>query len=148
MLPQEKFRLVILRIADVQEDWAPEVQTLWRTAHNRTAAREVSALWTQAPHLLQDLSESRPGVDLSSLPVHESLIQGIVSAPGTLCRSLQRALLCNNCHVPEGVTPTVFVTVCADALNEMRNADQLKLVRIGGPSGEALHRLVREEMAN
>lgn len=148
-LPLLKLRQVIQQVADVQENWAAEVQALWRIGHSRSTAREVSGLWAAAPHLLQDLDRrggSANGAD-GGVPVHEYFIGGIVAAPGTLSRSLQRALLSTSCAVPEHVTPSVFVTSCADALNEMCNADQLSQVRVGGACGEAIQRLVQEEMA-
>ena len=138
VLPLARLREVLLQVADVQEDWAPEVQALWRVNHGRSTAREVSSLWASAPHLLQD----GPG---KSAPVHQAFLPGIVTAPGTLCRSLQRALLCNKCQVPESINPTALVSCCADALNEMRNAGQLGGVSLDGPGAEAVQRLIREE---
>jgi len=151
-LPLEKLRQVIRQVADVQEDWAPEVQALWRTGHNRVTAKEVSSLWNAAPHLLQDLDAPRaataPGAEKCGAPVHDDFVRGVVAATGTLCRSLQRALLCNNCTVPEGVSPMTYVGACADALNEMRNAEQLNMICVRGDAGEAVHRIVCEEMRN
>jgi len=44
------------------------------------------------PHYLQDLSALSTTKEERCLPVHEYFIHGVVNAPGTLCRSLQRAL--------------------------------------------------------
>lgn len=148
VLPLVKLRQVIQQVADVQEDWVAEVQALWRIGHSRTTAREVSSLWSVAAHLLQDASAATKGIADKSRPVHECFIHGIVTAPGTLCRSLQHALLCNHCQVPESIAPTAFATSCADALNELRNADQLSMISVGGALGQAIHRLVHEETAS
>jgi len=120
------------------------VQVLWRTGRRQATAREVSLLWTAAPHFFQDASA--PSTALGP-PVHEYYLPGMVHASGTLCRSLQRALLCCNCEVPESLSPAALVSCCADALNEMRNAKQLDAVCIGGAASEIIRQLVREEMA-
>merc|ERR1712129_607399 len=133
-------------MGDVQENWATEVQALWRVAHSRSSAREVSGLWTAAPHLLQHLDRTGGGANCAA-PLHEDFIAGVVAAAGTLSRSLQRALVSTNSQVPEHIDPSAFVMSCADALNEMCNADQLCQVRVGGARGEAIQRLIKEEMA-
>jgi len=145
-LPLKRLLEVLLPVADVQEDWVPELQVLWRLGHCRSTAREVCSLWQAAPHLLgASASETGEG---PGPPLHEHFIPGVVAAPGTLSRSLQRALLCGGCRVPEAVSPGAFMACCADALNEMRNAEQLKAVRVCGAAGPAIHRLVNDEMAS
>lgn len=143
-LPQARLLQVLERVADVQADWPVEVRLLWRVLHCRSNAREVNRLWVRAPHMMQDLSSK---ADIAR-PVHELCIPGILSAPGTFCRTLQRSLLCNNCQVPPGISATTFVAACADALNEMRNADQLSLVQVEGAGKADIYRMVKEEMAS
>ncbi|CAE7778813.1 PAT23 [Symbiodinium sp. CCMP2456] len=143
-LPQARLLQVLERVADVQADWPVEVRLLWRVLHCRSNAREVNRLWVRAPHMMQDLSSKAD----SARPVHELCIPGILSAPGTFCRALQRSLLCNNCQVPPGISATTFVAACADALNEMRNADQLSLVQVEGAGKADIYRMVKEEMAS
>eukprot|EP00434_Breviolum_minutum_P020447 symbB.v1.2.018031.t1/scaffold1374.1/size123604/13 len=134
-LPQETLRQVLQGVADVQADWPQEVRLLWRVLHSRSTAREVSKLWIAAPYMLQDMSSQ-----VEAAPIHEIFIAGIVAASGTLSRSLQRCLLCNSCQVPQGVAPASFVAACADALNELRNADQLRQIRVIGPGEAAVQR--------
>lgn len=143
-LPQARLLQVLERVADVQADWPVEVRLLWRVLHCRSNAREVSRLWVRAPHMMQDLSSKAD----TARPVHELCIPGILAAPGTFCRTLQRSLLCNNCQVPPGISATTFVAACADALNEMRNADQLSLVQVEGAGKADIYRMVKEEMAS
>lgn len=139
-LPQKRLCEVLQRVADVQADWPQEVRLLWRVLHSRSTAREVSKLWVAAPYMLQDTSS-----EAESAPIHEIFIPGVAAASGTLSRSLQRCLLCNSCQVPQKVSAASFVAACADALNELRNADQLREVQVAGPGGAAIQRLVREE---
>eukprot|EP00439_Symbiodinium_sp_Y106_P050425 s358_g6.t1 len=139
-LPQARLLQVLERVADVQADWPVEVRLLWRVLHCRSNAREVSRLWVRAPHMMQDLSSKAD----TARPVHELCIPGILAAPGTFCRTLQRSLLCNNCQVPPGISATTFVAACADALNEMRNADQLSLVQVEGAGKADIYRMEGE----
>ncbi|CAK9103285.1 unnamed protein product [Durusdinium trenchii] len=139
-LPQARLCEVLQRVAEVQADWPMEVRLLWRVLHSRSTAREVSKLWMAAPYTMQDISS-----EVESAPVHEMFIPGIIAASGTLSRSLQKCLLCTGCQVPPGVSPASFVAACADALNELRNADQLRQVRVQGPGAAAVQRLVQEE---
>eukprot|EP00913_Durusdinium_trenchii_P007352 g6911.t1 len=140
-LPQARLCEVLQRVAEVQADWPMEVRLLWRVLHSRSTAREVSKLWMAAPYTMQEGSAVRlsresfqsTGFSVESAPVHEMFIPGIIAASGTLSRSLQKCLLCTGCQVPPGVSPASFVAACADALNELRNADQLRQVRVQGP---------------